>query len=151
MVKQIVAFQAMMAYAAENFPDVFKGYSLHIHESHQAGKADTSGTAKAMVTYFNRMGIPFTADQILMERDPERQLNLWGIPAEHLQGHAWHTYTLTSPDQSVMFEFKHNINGRDVYAPGTMDAIIFLARKIAAGAVGQVYSMIDVLKQGIAA
>ncbi|NVM57577.1 MAG: dihydrodipicolinate reductase, partial [Desulfobacterales bacterium] len=46
MAKQIVAFQAMMEYAAETFPDVFKGYSLEVKESHQQGKADTSGTAK---------------------------------------------------------------------------------------------------------
>ena len=59
MAKQIVGFQAMMEYAASNFPDIFKGYSLHIKESHQKGKADTSGTAVAMVKYFNGMGTPF--------------------------------------------------------------------------------------------
>ena len=148
MAKQIVGFQAMMAYAAENFPDLFKGYGLTIRESHQAGKADTSGTARAMVTYFNRMGIPFQDDQIQKERDPERQLNLWGVPAEHLGGHGWHTYTLVSPDGTVRFEFIHNINGRDVYGDGTMDAICYLADKIAQGVTGKVFTMIDVLKAG---
>ena len=65
MAKQIVGFQAMMAYAADTFPGLFKGYSLEIRESHQKGKADTSGTAKAMVGYFNGLGIPFSEDQIL--------------------------------------------------------------------------------------
>ena len=148
MAKQIVGFQALMAYGAEQFPELFQGYHLTIRESHQSGKADTSGTAKAMVTYFNRMGIPFEADQIEMERDPERQTNDWGIPVEHLQGHAWHTYTLTSADRSVLFEFKHNVNGRKVYAQGTKDAVLFLSRNIASGARGKVYSMIDVLKAG---
>lgn len=60
MAKQIVGFQAMMEYAATAFPNLFAGYSLTIQESHQAGKADTSGTAKAMVRYFNRLGIPFS-------------------------------------------------------------------------------------------
>ena len=57
MAKQIVGLQAMMAYAAENSPGLFTGYSLTVRESHQAGKADTSGTAKAIVGYFNQMGV----------------------------------------------------------------------------------------------
>jgi 4-hydroxy-tetrahydrodipicolinate reductase len=146
MAKQIVGFQAMMAYAAERFPNLFKGYRLTLRESHQAGKADTSGTAKAMVDYFNRMGIDFTTDQIEKERDPERQRNMWGVPPAYLDGHGWHTYTLLSDNETVKFEFVHNINGRDIYAEGTMDAIIYLHQKIAQGAKGKVFSMIDVLE-----
>jgi 4-hydroxy-tetrahydrodipicolinate reductase len=146
MAKQIVGFQALMAYAAESFPNLFKGYHLTIRESHQAGKADTSGTAKAMVHYFNRMGIPFDTAEIEMERDPERQHNMWGVPPEYLKGHAWHTYTLISKDQTVKFEFSHNVNGREIYGEGAMDAVAFLARKIIDGSRGEVFSMIDVLK-----
>jgi 4-hydroxy-tetrahydrodipicolinate reductase len=146
MAKQIVGFQAIMAYAAETFPNLFKGYHLSIEESHQAGKADTSGTAKAMVSYFNRMGIPFEAEQIQMERDPDRQQEVWGIPKQYLSGHAWHTYTLISPDQTARFQFKHNVNGREIYAEGTMDAAAFLARKVSEGKKGKVYTMIDVLE-----
>lgn len=146
MAKQIVGFQAMMEFAAQTFPDLFKGYRLEIRESHQKGKADTSGTAKAMVGYFNRLGIPFSADQIRMERDPQAQQTRWGIPEEHLAGHGWHTYTLVSPDGTVRFEFTHNVNGREIYALGTLDALIYLAGKIAAGARGRMFTMIDVLK-----
>ena len=146
MAKQIVGFQAMMAHAAEHFPNLFEGYRLTVRESHQAGKADTSGTARAMVGYFNAMGIDFNVEQIEKERDPERQRGMWGIPAEYLGGHGWHTYTLSSPDKSVKFEFMHNINGRRIYAQGTFDAALYLARKRAQGAQGKVYSMIDVLK-----
>jgi 4-hydroxy-tetrahydrodipicolinate reductase len=146
MAKQIVGFQAMMEFAAQTFPDLFKGYRLEIRESHQKGKADTSGTAKAMVSYFNRLGIAFSADQILMERDPQAQKTRWGIPEEHLAGHGWHTYTLISPDGTVRFEFTHNVNGREIYALGTLDALIYLAGKIAAGARGRMFTMIDVLK-----
>ena len=135
----------MMAHAAEHFPTLFKGDRLTVRESHQAGKADTSGTAKAMVGYFNEMGVEFSTDQIEKERDPERQRNMWAIPAEHLAGHGWHTYTLISPDESVKFEFIHNINGRQIYAEGTLDAVVYLAHKVAQGAKGKVYSMIDVL------
>jgi 4-hydroxy-tetrahydrodipicolinate reductase len=148
MAKQIVGFQAMMNYAAERFPNLFKGYRLTIRESHQAGKADTSGTAKAMVDYFNKMGVPYTTDQIEKERDPERQRNMWGVPPEFLNGHGWHTYTLVSADQTVKFEMVHNINGREIYGEGTLDAVAFLARKTASGSRAEVFSMIDVLEAG---
>jgi len=146
MAKQIVGFQAMMAHAAETFPNLFKGYRLTIAESHQKGKADTSGTAKAMVTYFNRLGLPFDAGDIEMERNPIKQKELWGIPEAYLDGHGWHTYTLISQDETVQFQFTHNVNGRDIYADGTLDAVIYLQEKTAAGEKGRVYSMIDVLK-----
>jgi 4-hydroxy-tetrahydrodipicolinate reductase len=148
MAKQIVGFQAMMEYAADNFPDLFKGYSLEIKESHQQGKADTSGTAKAMAGYFNRLGVSFSADEIIRIRDPEVQKTQWGIPEEYLSGHGWHTYSLVSQDQTVRFEFTHNVNGREVYVRGTVDAILFLSEKVQAGARGQVFTMIDVLGGG---
>jgi 4-hydroxy-tetrahydrodipicolinate reductase len=148
MAKQIVGFQAMMEWTAKTFPGLFSGYSLEISESHQQGKADTSGTAKAMAGYFNVLGIPFSVDQIRKERDPERQQALWGIPEEHLRGHGWHTYTLISADRTVRFQFTHNVNGREIYASGTIDAILFLHEKMLQGVSGRVFSMIDVLKAG---
>ena len=146
MAKQIVGFQAMMAYAADSFPGLFKGYSLEIRESHQRGKADTSGTAKAMVGYFNELGISFSEDQILKVRDPGIQTEQWDIPEAYLTGHGWHTYTLVSPDRTVRFEFTHNVNGRMVYAHGTLDALLFLYAKVKAGVEGRMFTMIDVLK-----
>lgn len=146
MAKQIVGFQAIMEYGARTFPDLFKGFSLKIRESHQEGKADTSGTAKAMITYFNAMGIPFTEAMIEKERNPAVQKDQWHIPEAYLPGHAWHTYTLVSDDGTVSFEFTHNINGRDVYAQGALDGIAFLNRKVEDNAEGKIYTMIDVLK-----
>jgi 4-hydroxy-tetrahydrodipicolinate reductase len=148
MAKQIVGFQAMMEWTAETFPGLFQGYTLEIKESHQQGKADTSGTAKAMVGYFNKLGASFSVDDIAKERDPERQHTVWGVPKEHLAGHGWHTYTLTSKDQTVKFQFTHNVNGREIYASGTVDAILFLDAALDQGATGRVFSMIDVLKAG---
>lgn len=146
MGKQIVAFQAMMEYAANTFPNVFKGYSLEIRESHQKGKADTSGTAKAMIGCFNRLGIPFTKDEIRMERNPEIQKSKWGVPDAYLTGHGWHTYALTSEDGTVFFQFTHNVNGREIYGRGTVDAVHYLAGKIRQGARGRAFTMIDVLR-----
>jgi len=148
MAKQIVGFQAMMEYAAETFPGLFSGYALEIRESHQSTKVDTSGTAKAMVSAFNRFGVDFSENDIIKIRDPEIQKNTWGIPEAYINGHAWHTYTLTSPDGTARFQFSHNINGRDIYSWGTFDAVLFLAQKIRAGEKGKVYTMIDVLKGG---
>jgi 4-hydroxy-tetrahydrodipicolinate reductase len=148
MAKQIVGFQAMMAYAAKMYPNLFEGYSLEINESHQQGKADTSGTAKAMVKHFNALGIPFTEENIIKERNPEKQKKVWGIPESAIEGHGWHTYTLSSADRSVRFEFSHNVNGREIYARGTLDALAFLYENLHEGARGKVYSMIDVL-QGV--
>ncbi len=148
MAKQIVGFQAMMKYAADTFPKLFDGYTLEIRESHQQGKADTSGTAKAMVTYFNQLGIPFDADQIIRVRDPQVQQEQLCIDPKYLTGHGWHTYTLLSADRTVRFEFTHNVNGRQIYGQGTLDALLFLSAKVQAGVTGKVFSMIDVLKGG---
>lgn len=146
MAKQIVGFQAMMEFAADNFPDLFKGYSLEIKESHQSAKADTSGTAKAMVTYFKKLGLDFETEDIKKERDKQVQENEWKIPKEYIDGHAWHTYTLVSEDKSAKFEFTHNINGRDIYSKGTIDAVLFLNSKIKENFRGKAFTMIDVLK-----
>jgi len=146
MARQIVGLQAMLAYGAENFPGLFQGYTLTVHESHQQGKADTSGTAKAMVSYFNAMGVDFTNNQIQKERDPAIQKQQWGIPEAYLDGHGWHTYTLTSPDGTAMFELKHNINSREIYVEGTLKAVNYLNRKIKDGRQGRIYTMVDVLK-----
>ena len=146
MAKQIVGFQAMMEWSAKNFPNLFAGYSLQIKESHQAGKADSSGTARAMIQYFNQLGIPFSEDDIIKERDPVKQKEDWGIPEAYIKGHGWHTYTLLSEDRTVKFKFSHNVNGRDIYAKGALDAVSFLFEKVKKGVKGKVYSMIDLLK-----
>lgn len=146
MAKQIVALQAMFDYAAQNFPGVFSEYDLTVRESHQQGKADTSGTARAIVGLLNKLGLGYNVEQIEMERDPAKQKAEWGVPEEFLGGHAWHTYTITAKDGNSLFEFKHNINGRSIYIEGTLDALRFLNKKAAAGEKGRVYSMIDVMR-----
>jgi 4-hydroxy-tetrahydrodipicolinate reductase len=149
MAKQIVGFQAMMAFAAEHFPGLFTGYTLEIKESHQQSKADTSGTARAMVGYFNRLGVAFDPAQIQQIRDPKVQKNQWKIPREHLSGHGWHTYTLTAPDGSALFEFTHNVNGRKIYVAGTFDAVLFLQKQLHdTNNPKRLFTMIDVLQPG---
>jgi len=201
MAMPIVALQAKMEALTTQFQGLMKDRTLQIVESHQQGKKDTSGTAKAMVKYFNGMGIVFDPAQIVMIRDPEKQREL-GVTEEYLKAHGWHTYTLiglgsndeavarfgseifqflqaspafsdfkigtsqnvavkksilrTSPDGSVLvsaeipaegtLQIKHNINGRSVYADGTLKALRFEREQLKRGAHGEVWSMIDVLR-----
>lgn len=147
MAKQIVALQTIIEYLADNFPTAFDGYKLSVVESHQKTKADTSGTAKAIVASFQKMGLPFGENDIEMVRNEPEQLGRMQVPAEYLGGHAFHTYSLDSADGTVHFEFRHNVCGRKVYAEGTVDAVVFLAGKIASGE-GRLYNMMDVLRSG---
>jgi 4-hydroxy-tetrahydrodipicolinate reductase len=48
----------------------------------------------------------------------------------------------------VKFQFIHNVNGREIYGGGTMDAILFLNEQLKQGASGKAFSMINVLKSG---
>ncbi|KAF3670119.1 4-hydroxy-tetrahydrodipicolinate reductase 1, chloroplastic [Capsicum annuum] len=64
MGKQVVAFLAAMEIMAEQFPGAFSGYSLQVMESHQASKLDTSGTAKAVISCFEKLGVSFNMDEV---------------------------------------------------------------------------------------
>ncbi|MBA0615632.1 hypothetical protein Godav_015753 [Gossypium davidsonii] len=75
---KVVAFLAAMEIMAEQFPGAFSGYNLQVllsirffvlkvlerticvTESHQAGKLDTSGTAKAIISCFQKLGCHLT-------------------------------------------------------------------------------------------
>jgi len=78
-------------------------------------------------------------------RNPDDQLKL-GVPAEHLEGHGWHSYVFKTSDGSAHFVITHNVNGWDIYAKGTIEAVRFLDKQIRNGMRGQVFTMIDVLK-----
>ncbi|CAM8892454.1 unnamed protein product [Rhodiola kirilowii] len=148
MGKQVVAFLAAMEIMAEQFPGALSGYTMQVLESHQSSKLDTSGTAKAFISCFQNLGVSFDMDEVQLIRDPKQQLEMVGVPEEHLGGHAFHMYHITSPDQTVSFEFQHNVCGRSIYAEGTVDAVLFLAKKIQAKDGKCIYNMIDVLREG---
>jgi len=137
----------MIEYLADNFPTAFTGYKLSVVESHQKTKADTSGTAKAIVGSFQKMGLPFSESDIELVRDEASQLGRMQVPEQYLGGHAFHTYSLDSADGTVHFEFRHNVCGRKVYAEGTVDAVVFLAERLASGE-SRVFNMMDVLRSG---
>jgi 4-hydroxy-tetrahydrodipicolinate reductase len=149
MGKQIVALQAALSDLGEKYPGSFDGYKLSVTESHQKTKADTSGTAKAVIQSIKVLSgdDEYTNDDIKMIRDDQKSLD-FGVPKDYLRGHAFHTYTLTSPDGTVEFELKHNVAGRTIYAEGTADAVKFLALKMETEKEPRVFSMIDVLEEG---
>jgi 4-hydroxy-tetrahydrodipicolinate reductase len=145
MHKQIVALQALLQDAAETYPSAFSGYSLAVTESHQAAKKDTSGTAKALIQVFGKLGTPIDVADVEKLRTPDAQLK-FGVPEAALGGHAFHTYELTGPDTT--FQIQHNVCGRVPYAEGTVDAVEFLVQlgpwKKTPGRF--VFSMVDILK-----
>ena len=62
-----MAFQATMELMAEQFPGAFAGSKLDVVESHQRTKADTSGTAKAVVASFQKLGLDFQEVSCLIQ------------------------------------------------------------------------------------
>lgn len=146
MAAPIVLIQTALADLAKRFPGALADYKLRIQESHQSAKKDISGTARALHVQFTALGaVAAKTPAIDAIRDPEIQREI-GVPAAYLGGHGWHTYHLQSPAEDVHLALTHNVNGRRVYAEGTLLAVEFLARKIAAGSVGQVFSMTEVLE-----
>ncbi|KDD74922.1 hypothetical protein H632_c985p0, partial [Helicosporidium sp. ATCC 50920] len=149
MGKQIVALQTMLARAARDFPGSFADYRLEVTESHQASKADPSGTGLAVVDLLRGLGVqPFRDADMVCIRDPRAARERMGVPEDALGGHAFHTYRLISPDGSVAIEFRHNVAGHRVYAEGSVDAAIFLAQRVREKDDKKVYSMVDVLEAG---
>ena len=148
MAKQIVAVQAALLAMAQRFPKSFEGYKLEVTESHQKTKADTSGTAKAIVSHLATLnGKDFNIENISMLRDEKSQL-AFNVPKDYIDGHAFHTYTLTSNDGTVQFQLQHNVCGRRVYAEGTADAVEFVAKVREQKQSKRLYNMIDVLEAG---
>lgn len=145
MALPIVALTAMLTWAKDRFPGVFDGYDLFVKESHQKGKVDTSGTAKALMALMQGMGAGFTEDQLSMCRDPKEQKERYQIPDEHLRGHAFHTYDIFNQDRTAHISFGHNVLGRKIYAEGTLLAVKFLVSRLEHDVVRS-YHMIDVLE-----
>ena len=149
MAKQIVALQATLKDMAMKYPRSFEGYTLTVTESHQSKKADTSGTAKAVVAHLvdlNGGNFDEAFESIVKLRNKEDSMK-FGVPEEYINaGHAFHTYSMTSADGTVNFEVKHNVCGRRVYAEGTVDAVEFIAKLQKEGTSKRVLNMIDILE-----
>lgn len=87
--------------------------SVHLlRESHQAGKADVSRTARMLA---RRLAFPEAKIESI--RNPGAQQAL-GVPPEHLDGHAWHWIQCRT--EGVEVDVSIRINGREPYARGAL-------------------------------
>jgi 4-hydroxy-tetrahydrodipicolinate reductase len=130
----IVGLQSNIAKFAAANPGGLKGCTIRVDESHQGpdpqrpefkGKADPSGTAVKLSESFATLGIegcPFSSKDIMehpeqyrattfnMIRDRRYQLEVLKVPAEYLDGHGWHTYSIADPVMAPAFNaFYHGV------------------------------------------
>ncbi len=122
MAEEVVAFQSVISELADEYTGTWEknnGDGLYLRESHQGvdvceefkGKKDTSGTAKAMVKYFQKIGVPFEVSDIVKIRDMEDQEKL-GVPLSALKGHGWHRYKLyafNNRNQGITSDIFYNV------------------------------------------
>ena len=142
MAPHIVIMQSILEQASKEFPGSLPGWKLSVVESHQAGKKDVSGTARSWLPKLKALGANLIGE-IESIRDPKKQTDL-GI--QNTDGHGYHWFTLTSPDEKASFQIFTSVEGRAPYITGTLMAIDFLKEKIKDQQKGEVYSMTDVLK-----
>ena len=76
-----------MELMAEQFPGAFAGYRLQVVESHQRSKVDTSGTARAIVQSFQKLGLDFEEVRCLACRGA----GAWSgaSPSDGMHDHLW--------------------------------------------------------------
>lgn len=143
MARQFTAFRGVIRVFGEQDPSYYAGFNLDIIESHPSSKKGVSGTALAMVPYFNKAGIPDERITIESIRDKTQQLEM-GVPEEALDCHAWHEYVLWKEEGRRINLYAHRFNDRSEYVKGTIEAIKFLDKRIKEGSKGKVYTMEDV-------
>jgi 4-hydroxy-tetrahydrodipicolinate reductase len=168
----------------------FQWLSMKVIESHQAGKADYSGTVK------NEIGRVFQEKWVQFEvknenlYTPNKDSELWdlncireketqeifGIPEEYITWHAYHIYELkwdikkleyiqeqlaewsklwnqdfwTETSVKIMswkLFIEHNINGREIYAQWTIEAIKYILHMKKELSNQYIHSMVDVFKK----
>ncbi len=97
---------------------LMKAMNVSITESHQAQKASKSGTAKGIAKL-----LKVEESSINDVRKMGTQLSL-GVPAEHLDGHAYHWFDFFGGQVQIQVTTK--IHGRATYAEG----LYYLAQQV---------------------
>jgi len=72
-----------------------------------------------------------------------------GIPKEHVDEHAYSNVEFKNEDGSAWFKFEECFNGTKAAAEGIVDSVHFLAQKCASSARPRVYSLMNVLEEGV--
>ena len=103
----MLKFMAMLARSGP----WFHGESVHLTESHQAGKTSVPGTAVAMAA-----SLGLSPEAIVSVRDPALQSTDLGIPPDHLGRHAFHRIEIGEGDCRLRLETL--VTGGSPYAEG---------------------------------
>lgn len=114
----LVKFLHLMRASGKDFAQ----FPKTIRESHQSEKTSVPGTALDLARAF---GVP--PSEIESIRDPRYQVEILGIPTEHLGRHAWHRIELTDGDVSVRFETR--VLGVATYAKGALEILRAVAHR----------------------
>ena len=142
MARPIVLLQAMVKWAAREHPNSLSGFELSSVESHQSGKADVSGTALALIGELDQLGLDDRGITSLREEEGQRE---FGVPDDALGAHAFHTYRISSPDDTLEVQLRHNVCGSQPYADGAIDAALFVEVQRVARHPKRLWSMIEML------
>lgn len=116
----VISFINSLRGIGEANPKAFAGCEAHVAESHQQEKKSVPATAQEMKRALESAGAE--VDEIESVRDPQVQLEEWGVPEEYLGGHGYHRVTVTGADLALGWNTK--INGRRPYAIGVRDLVL---------------------------
>jgi dihydrodipicolinate reductase len=91
----MLKFMSMIAVSGS----LFRGYEILFEESHQSRKTSVPGTAYAIA-----QSLDLPTESIQSERDPQRQMNEFAVPAEHLDRHAVHRISISDGGCTLRLE-----------------------------------------------
>jgi len=130
----ILKFMAMVSPHGLAFQDCL----IDLVESHQASKTSAPGTAYELA---DALGLD--RRDVRSVRDPRVQEDDLGIPAEHLERHAYHRISIQ--DGAAKLVLETTVLGEAPYAPGLARILDGLAsRELAPG----VHSVVDLVGRG---
>lgn len=106
---------------------LFREYQTSLHESHHSRKTSVPGTAHAIA---ESLGLP--TESIQSERDPQRQMIDFAVPAQHLDRHAVHRICISDGGCTIHMEAR--VLGDAPYARGVGHLLKALrSRRLAPG------------------
>lgn len=103
----MLKFMSMLAASGP----LLRGYDIRLEESHQHGKTSAPGTALALAE-----SLGLSQEAIVSERDPSRQMEVFGVPDEHLARHAVHRIRIS--DGVCTLNLESRVMGAAPYACG---------------------------------
>ncbi len=149
MNKQVAGLQLMMEYLANSHPGLYKGYRFFVDEGSKSRKTDASKIHIDISSDLEKMGVKLGGKEAQKEEkmDSKEKWEKSNNSKELFNANTQYLCRLEADDGSVLFEFKQQINGRDIYIQGVFDAVVFLHNKIKKlKNRGKIYTMRDVLK-----